>query len=147
VYWTYGYSPVFGDDGRIGGTLVVCTETTQQGLRRQEAQRADQAAGVARGRAGTLFQKAPALVGTLRGSDHVFEMVNPLYQQLVGEDRQLVGKAMRDALPEVAAQGFIDNLDRAYRDGTPFIGRETFVRLHRQARDLKDAYVTFVYQP
>jgi PAS domain S-box-containing protein len=29
VYWTYGYSPVFDDDGKIGGTLVVCTETTR----------------------------------------------------------------------------------------------------------------------
>jgi len=28
VYWTYGYSPVFDDAGRVGGTLVVCTETT-----------------------------------------------------------------------------------------------------------------------
>src|SRR6187402_2909664 len=28
VYWTYGYSPVFREDGRVGGTLVVCTETT-----------------------------------------------------------------------------------------------------------------------
>jgi signal transduction histidine kinase len=30
VYWTYGYSPVFDDDGSIGGTLVVCTETTHR---------------------------------------------------------------------------------------------------------------------
>ena len=29
VYWTYGYSPVYADDGAIGGTLVVCTETTR----------------------------------------------------------------------------------------------------------------------
>jgi signal transduction histidine kinase/ActR/RegA family two-component response regulator len=28
VYWTYGYSPVFDERGRIAGTLVVCTETT-----------------------------------------------------------------------------------------------------------------------
>jgi signal transduction histidine kinase len=28
VHWTYGYSPVFNDAGTIGGTLVVCTETT-----------------------------------------------------------------------------------------------------------------------
>jgi signal transduction histidine kinase/CheY-like chemotaxis protein len=28
VFWTYGYSPACGDDGRIAGTLVVCTETT-----------------------------------------------------------------------------------------------------------------------
>jgi PAS domain S-box-containing protein len=30
VWWTYSYSPVFDDDGRIGGTLVVCQETTQR---------------------------------------------------------------------------------------------------------------------
>ena len=28
VYWTYGYSPVFDEAGEVGGTLVVCTETT-----------------------------------------------------------------------------------------------------------------------
>ncbi|MDB4992861.1 MAG: luxQ 8, partial [Myxococcaceae bacterium] len=28
VYWTYGYSPVYDDDGRVGGVLVVVTETT-----------------------------------------------------------------------------------------------------------------------
>lgn len=32
VYWTYGYSPVYADDGSIGGTLVVCTETTPRVL-------------------------------------------------------------------------------------------------------------------
>ncbi len=34
VYWTYGYSPVRDDDLSIGGTLVVCQETTLQVLRR-----------------------------------------------------------------------------------------------------------------
>jgi len=29
VYWTYGYSPVFAESGAVGGTLVVCTETTR----------------------------------------------------------------------------------------------------------------------
>ena len=30
VWWTYSYSPVRDDDGRIGGTLVVCLETTHR---------------------------------------------------------------------------------------------------------------------
>lgn len=30
VYWTYGYSPVRDESGRICGTLVVCTETTER---------------------------------------------------------------------------------------------------------------------
>jgi signal transduction histidine kinase/CheY-like chemotaxis protein len=38
VYWTYGYSPVFAENGQVGGTLVVCTETTARvvGARRTE---------------------------------------------------------------------------------------------------------------
>jgi signal transduction histidine kinase len=32
VYWTYTYSPVFGDDGAVAGTLVICTETTNRVL-------------------------------------------------------------------------------------------------------------------
>lgn len=35
VYWTYSYSPVFGDDGRIGGVLVTCMETTHQVIKRR----------------------------------------------------------------------------------------------------------------
>jgi len=38
VYWTYGYSPAFDDDDTVGGTLVVCTETTSRVL---SARRAD----------------------------------------------------------------------------------------------------------
>ncbi|MEO6238647.1 MAG: PAS domain-containing protein [Vicinamibacterales bacterium] len=32
VYWTYGYSPVWDDDGRVGGTLVVVQEQTARTL-------------------------------------------------------------------------------------------------------------------
>lgn len=32
VYWTYGFSPVFDDDGAVGGTLVVVQEQTAQVL-------------------------------------------------------------------------------------------------------------------
>ena len=32
VFWTYGYSPVRDSDGTVQGTLVVCSETTEQVL-------------------------------------------------------------------------------------------------------------------
>lgn len=42
AWWTYSYSPVLDDDGRIGGTLVVCIETTKtvRARRELEAERA-----------------------------------------------------------------------------------------------------------
>ena len=30
VWWTYGFGPAPGDDGRVAGVLVVCTETTRR---------------------------------------------------------------------------------------------------------------------
>ncbi|WP_080056023.1 PAS domain-containing protein [Spirosoma aerolatum] len=29
IYWTFSYSPVYGDEGHIDGVLVTCTETTE----------------------------------------------------------------------------------------------------------------------
>jgi len=39
VWWTYSYSPVRDDDGSIGGTLVVCQETTHRILADRERTR------------------------------------------------------------------------------------------------------------
>jgi signal transduction histidine kinase len=44
VYWTYGYSAVFDDDGRIGGTLVISTETTARVLSERRQRRLGQLA-------------------------------------------------------------------------------------------------------
>ena len=49
----------------------------------------------------SLFNQAPGFVAVLMGPKHVFEMVNEAYYQLVGH-RELIGKAVWEALPEVA---------------------------------------------
>jgi signal transduction histidine kinase len=43
AWWTYSYSPVLDDDGRVNGTLVVCLETTAtvRAMKALDAQRAE----------------------------------------------------------------------------------------------------------
>lgn len=97
-----------------------------------------------------LLMRAPAIVCVLRGPNHVFDLVNPHYLELVGRASpdELLGKPVREALPEVVGQGYVDILDRVYRTGEPFIGRERLVKLLRAGRTtLEDCYVNFVYQP
>ena len=72
----------------------------------------------------TLFMQAPAIICVLRGPDHVFDLVNPLYRQLFG-DRELLGKPVREAIPELEGQGFFELLDQVFRTGEPYIGRES----------------------
>ena len=79
-----------------------------------------------------IFKQAPAFMCVLRGPGHVFELINDRYLQLVGNRPDLIGKAVIDALPEVAAQGFIDLLDKVYHSGEPFIRVDLPVLLQRQ---------------
>lgn len=94
-----------------------------------------------------LFDQAPGFIGILRGRDHVFETANSAYQALVGH-RPLVGLPVREALPEVVAQGFIDLLDTVFASGVPYVGRGQPVLLS-QAPGLppEERFVDFVYQP
>ncbi|PZR33462.1 sensor histidine kinase [Caulobacter segnis] len=94
-----------------------------------------------------LFMQAPSFMAVLRGPDHVFDLVNNAYSQLIG-DREVTGLPLRDALPEVAEQGFIDLLDRVLTSREAFVGRRVKVALHREdGAPLEERYLDFVYQP
>ncbi len=100
-----------------------------------------------RERLADLFQQAPAFFAVLRGPEYIFEMINPLYQELIGQ-RPLLGKSIREALPEAEGQGFIDLLDEVYHSGKPFVGRRTPIHLARTAsQPLEERFLDFVYQP
>jgi PAS domain S-box-containing protein len=95
-----------------------------------------------------LFMQAPALIAVFRGPDHVFELANPLYMQTVGPQRDILGKPIRNALPELEGQGFYELLDVVYQTGQPFFGNEAMVHLDRKNDSaLEDVYFNFVYQP
>ncbi len=147
VYWTYGYSPVRDPKGEICGTLVTCFETTGRVLAERKLRSSQAQLLQERGRLAELFIQAPAFFAVLRGPEHVFEMVNPLYQELIG-DRNVLGKRVREAVPEARQQGFVDLLDRVYATGEPYVGRGIRINLARSTSPtLDERYLDFVYQP
>ena len=60
-----------------------------------------------------VFQESPAFMAALSGPRHVFQMVNGRYKRLLG-GREVIGKPVAEALPEVVPQGYIEILDRVY---------------------------------
>ena len=139
VWWTYGYSPVRNDDGDINGVLVVVQETTQRVLLEQRLRDNQD-------RLVDLFRHAPAFICVLRGKDHVFELTNSAYQQLIGF-RDVIGLPLRDALPEAYEQGFVALLDQVIATGEPFVGREMPVLLQRSPDEpMEERSLDFVYQ-
>jgi signal transduction histidine kinase len=140
TWFTFSYSPVRDESGQVAGMFCAVMETTEQVLtERHRVEEVD--------RLKHLFQQAPGFIGVLRGPDHVFEIANDAYLRLVG-NRGLVGKPVREALPELAGQGFFEHLDRVYATGKPFFGNELAALLRRQPDGpLEERFVNFIYQP
>jgi signal transduction histidine kinase len=140
AWFTFALSPVRADDGSIVAFLNVVSETTGRILAERQLQ-------AERGRLAEIFERAPAFIATLRGPDHVFETTNPLYRQLIGH-REVIGKPVREALPEVVEQGFIGLLDGVYRTGEPFLGTEVNILLQSDpGAQPVEHILNFLYQP
>lgn len=97
-----------------------------------------------------LFEQAPGFICVLQGENHVFELANQAYRKMFGE-RELVGQSVREVLPEVEGQGFIELLNEVYSTGKAFVGRGMPLQL-RAAPDGHDSagslrFLDFVYQP
>jgi PAS domain S-box-containing protein len=140
TWFTFSYSPLRGDDGQVAGMFCVCTETTATVLAERERVGETE-------RLRQLFDNAPGFMAVVRGPDHVFEMANASYQTLVGRI-DLIGKPVREAVPEVEGQGLFEALDKVYRSGKPFSGRSVPVKLQRQpGGPREERLLDFVFQP
>jgi signal transduction histidine kinase len=148
-FFTFSYSPVVVEGGRVAGVLVNCFETTAQvhaqALQR-ERDRLLAELEVERARLAYVFDRAPAFLAVMHGPEHVFALANEAYSELVGH-RDLLGHPAREALPEVVEQGFITLLDRVLEAGEPYVGREVPVMLARSAGAAEERFVDFVYIP
>jgi signal transduction histidine kinase len=139
VYWTYGYSPVRDVDGTVRGVLVVCSETTAQ-VRAAAAMRDERA------RLLDVLKQAPMFFTLLTGPEHTISMVNPLYMKLINY-RDVLGKTVREALPEAAEQGFVEILDQVYA-GEPYRAHEMRYDAYAgEGEPLESRYLDFIYEP
>jgi PAS domain S-box-containing protein len=94
-----------------------------------------------------MFVQSPSFSALLQGLDHRFVLTNPAYQQLIGH-RDVIGLTVREAVPEVESQGFIDLLDSVFSTGEAFVGKNVKIVLQRSADGPEETrYLDFVYQP
>lgn len=95
-----------------------------------------------------IFRNAPSFMCTLAGPEHIVERANDHYLELIGR-RDVIGKPVMAALPEVAGQGFEELLDHVYRTGETYTGRDVPISLRRPSGtgEEEERYVDFVYQP
>ena len=149
VYWTYSYSPVRDDDGSVGGTLVVCQETTNRVIAQRELQRARAESGAATEHLERVIAQAPVAMYIARGREHTFEVVNDAWYRITGKTpSEVVGRKARDVFPELAEQGVIDLIERVYDTGEAHHGIALPVSFDTNGDGVpEEHFYNLVYQP
>jgi len=140
VWMNLDYSPVLGVTGRPAGVLAIVVETTEKvTAERWRASELD--------RQRQMFEQAPGFMAMLSGPEHVFDLTNIAFMQLVGH-RDVLGLPVRAALPEIAGQGFFELLDGVYETGEAFVGHSMPAQLQRlPGAQTEGRFLDLIYQP
>jgi PAS domain S-box-containing protein len=94
-----------------------------------------------------LFEQAPGFVAVLGGQNNHFQIVNAAFRRLTGE-RELIGKAIRDALPELEGQGYFELIDNVIASGRPHVASAMKMSLRRAADGASDdLFIDVLFQP
>ncbi|HSD16703.1 MAG TPA: PAS domain-containing protein [Thermomonas sp.] len=170
-YWSATHTPLRDAGGAVFAVLQHTTDVTEVERLREELRHARAATGLTQAQSDSgvlsraaavqrdnirlsarqafltdLFAQAPGFMAVLRGEAHVFDLANAAYIALVG-GRDVLGRSIREALPELAEQGFFELLDQVRGTGNPFVGRGLPVELRDAAGVMRSLNVDFIYQP
>ncbi len=161
--WSCTHVPILDADGKVAFLVQNTQDITKYQLPDAEA------ASAADGRSGVqgrlemievlnqtvlatahhldrLFMQATNFMCVLRGPDHVYEMANVAMRDLLG-GREVVGKSMCEALPEMVSQGMIEILDNVFATGEAFASRKMRLLLQNAKGQIQEFFLDIVCQP
>lgn len=139
VYWTFSYSPVNNDEGKIDGVVVICNETTDKVNLLKNLKNSSE-------RYLNNILQTPNAMCIFRGKDYIVEIANELMLEIWERKiEQVINRPVFDALPEVRDQGLEDILLNVYTTGERFTAYELPVKLTRKGK-VENTFINVVYE-
>ncbi|MBD2755910.1 PAS domain S-box protein [Spirosoma sp. BT704] len=138
AYFNFVYAPI-RDDGNITGVIVIATEVSVQVKAKKALQESEQ-------RFRTLILEAPVAISLFTGRDMVVELPNEKMLKFWGKDKTAEGKPLREAVPELVGQPFLQILDTVFTTGIEHSEQEAPASLFVDGT-LKTYYFNFTYKP
>jgi hypothetical protein len=97
-------------------------------------------------RLGIMVEHAPGFIAIVEGPELRFSVANEAFKKLVGR-RDLIGRPMAEALPELDEQGIDDILRGVARSGEPFIARAMPFTVVHADLSVEEVVLDLVFQP
>ncbi|AUD01524.1 PAS domain S-box protein [Spirosoma pollinicola] len=139
AYFNFVYAPVRDDSDTISGVIVVATEVSQQVKAKIALQESEQ-------RFRNLIEEAPVATSLFVGRDLIIDMPNEAIIKFWGKGNGVIGKPLREALPELQGQSFLEILDDIYTTGNEYSAQEARADLVVDGQ-LRTFYFNFTYKP
>ena len=139
-YFDYSLTPLFDENNAVYAILHICSDVTiSVKAQNQIAENHNQLA--------SIFEQSPVGIATLTVTEElVFQSANAFYCELVGrEKKEIIGKPLLEALPEIKGQGFDGLLREVINSGKAYVANEVEVELFRNGK-LEYVYVDLTYQ-
>lgn len=139
-YFDFIYAPIYNDDeSEIIGISVVATETTDQVLAERKVEETEY-------KFESLIKESDYAIALYKGEDHIIEMANDKILNAWGKDRLVIGKKIKEAIPELEGQPFLQILKDVYESGKTYSATEDKVILPQNGV-LQTFYYNFSYKP
>ncbi|HMG83038.1 MAG TPA: PAS domain S-box protein [Ferruginibacter sp.] len=138
VYWTFSFSAVRDESGKIGGIFVNCVETTDKVLNEKKVIYGEQ-------KFKNLINESPIATAVFTGEDFVVELANEEALKLWGKKENVLGKKIIAAMPELEGQPYMDLLKNVYTSGETYYGNENLVQIEVDGK-IVPTYVNFIYK-
>lgn len=140
-YWNVSNTPVINKHGAVKYIVNSAFEITNEIIAQQREERLKLFE-----QSHNLFMQAPIAIGILTGNDLVVELANDIIKKIWGKGDDVLGKSIRDILPEIEEQGFIDLMRKVIVSRKPFHAYEMPATLIRHGQG-EIVYFNFMYQP
>jgi PAS domain S-box-containing protein len=112
-YFDFVYTPLRDSKKNITGIMVLATEVTEQILAKKKIEESE-------AKLRSLIQSAPAAIGLFVGRDLIIDMPNQSFIDIVGKGPDIAGRPLKDVMPELASQPFLQILDDVYTSGKTY---------------------------
>lgn len=171
LFWNFIVQATFDAQGQVNGILIFALDVSAFVEARQKAEnsaqafqvlnqeleqrvenrtrelRIAQAAAISQKRQlENLFMQAPSAICIFEGPEFTFVLVNPVCQQAF-PGRELLGKPLLEAMPELQQTEIPAALTRVYREGESYVAQEMPLMLARyDGGPLEEIYWSFTFQ-
>ncbi|GLU51446.1 PAS domain S-box protein [Dyadobacter frigoris] len=138
-YFDFIYTPLWDKSNNISGIIIMANEVTAQVIAKKAVESSE-------AKFRSLIEEAPVATCVLIGRELVVEVANERMIQYWGKDKSLLGKPLKDAVPELIGQPFLQILDHVFTTGETYVGKSEPAQLEVDGK-IGTYYYDYTYKP